>query len=133
MSQGSALIFATQMQEQRAQVHILGCEKAADRLLKGDGDEGLKPKNLRQAQMLDSAMKKGANALVCATYFQKRQSMPSLTLRPLSQLTTGSPPSRLRTVVCSAYFLSNRLSIPKLTVSLSPVSGVQVSRRLCTA
>jgi predicted peroxiredoxin len=68
MSQGVALVLATQMQEQGGQVHILLCDKAGDLALKGAGGEALKPKNVTPAQMLDGAMKKGANASVCALY-----------------------------------------------------------------
>ena len=68
MSQGVALVLATQMQEQGGQVHILLCDKAGDLALKGAGGEALKPKNVTPAQMLDGAMKKGATASVCALY-----------------------------------------------------------------
>lgn len=68
MSQGVALVLATQMQAQGGQVHILLCDKAGDLALKGAGGETLKPQNVTPAQMLDGAMKKGATASVCALY-----------------------------------------------------------------
>lgn len=76
MSQGVALVLATQMQAQGGQVHILLCDKAGDLALKGAGGETLKPQNVTPAQMLDGAMKKGATASVCALYLPNTGNTP---------------------------------------------------------
>lgn len=68
MTQGVAMVLATQMQAQGGKVHILLCDKAGDLALKGAGGEMLKPQNVTPAQMLEGAMKKGATASVCALY-----------------------------------------------------------------
>ncbi len=68
MTQGAALVLSNQMQAQGGQVHVLLCDKAGDLALKGAGGEKLKPQDVTPAQLLDSAMKKGATASVCALY-----------------------------------------------------------------
>lgn len=68
MTQGMAMVLANQMQEQGAQVHILLCDQAGDIALKGAAGEPLKPNNVTPAQLLNSALKKGATASVCALY-----------------------------------------------------------------
>lgn len=68
MSQGVALVLSNQMQAQGGQVHILLCDKAGDLALKGATGEKLKPQDVTPAQLLDSAIKKGATASVCALY-----------------------------------------------------------------
>ncbi len=68
MAQGIAMVLASQMQEQGAQVDILLCDKAGDIALKGAEDEVLKPNNVTPAQLLDGAIKKGATASICALY-----------------------------------------------------------------
>lgn len=68
MAQGMAMVLASQMQEQGAQVDILLCDKAGDIALKGAAGEALKPNDVTPAQLLDGAIKKGATASVCALY-----------------------------------------------------------------
>lgn len=76
MTQGVALVLATQMQAQGGQVHVLLCDKAGDLALKGAGGEALKPQNVTPAQMLDGVMKKGATASVCALYLPNSGNTP---------------------------------------------------------
>lgn len=68
MTQGIALVLSNQMQTQGGQVNMLLCDKAGDLALKGAGGEKLKPQDVTPSQLLDSAMKKGATASVCALY-----------------------------------------------------------------
>ncbi len=68
MTQGMAMVLATQMQAQGAQVDILLCDQAGDLALKESQSPKLKPKDVSPAQMLDGAMKQGATASVCALY-----------------------------------------------------------------
>lgn len=68
MSQGMAMVLANQMQTQGAQVDILLCDRAADLALKITQGEILKPNNVSPVQLLDSAIKNGATAAVCALY-----------------------------------------------------------------
>ena len=76
MTQGMAMVLANQMQEQGAQVDILLCDHAGDLALKDAGGEALKPNNVTPAQLLDSAMKKGATASVCALYLPNSGKKP---------------------------------------------------------
>lgn len=68
MTQGIALVLATQMQAQGAQVDVLLCDAAGDLALKDAGGEPLEPQDVTPAQLLGAAMKKGATASVCALY-----------------------------------------------------------------
>jgi len=68
LTQGIALVLSNQMQAQGGKVHILMCDKAGDLALKSHVGEKLKPQDVTPGQLLDSAMKKGATASVCALY-----------------------------------------------------------------
>lgn len=68
MTQGIALVLSNQMQAQGGKVHILMCDKAGDLALKSHVSEKLKPQDVTPGQLLDSAMKKGVTASVCALY-----------------------------------------------------------------
>lgn len=68
MTQGIALVLTNQMQAQGGKVHVLLCDKAGDLALKDNAGEKLKPQGVTPGQLLDSAMKKGASASVCALY-----------------------------------------------------------------
>lgn len=68
LTQGIALVLSNQMQAQGGKVHILMCDKAADLALKSHVGEKLRPQDVTPGQLLDSAMKKGATASVCALY-----------------------------------------------------------------
>lgn len=68
MTQGIALVLSNQMQAQGGKVHILMCDKAGELALKSHVGEKLKPQDVTPGQLLDSAMKKGATASVCALY-----------------------------------------------------------------
>lgn len=81
MTQGMALVLATQMRAQGASVDILLCDQAADIALQDAGGVPLKPQGATPAQMLDAAMARGVTASVCALY------PPN----------SGNPPARLRT------------------------------------
>lgn len=68
MTQGIALVLTNQMQAQGGKVHVLLCDKAGDLALKSNAGEKLKPQGVTPGQLLDSALKKGATAAVCALY-----------------------------------------------------------------
>ncbi|MER2623043.1 MAG: hypothetical protein ABTS22_03805 [Accumulibacter sp.] len=68
MTQGIALVLTNQMQAQGGRVHVLLCDKAGDLALKYNAGEKLKPQDVSPGQLLDSAIKKGASASVCALY-----------------------------------------------------------------
>lgn len=68
MTQGMAMVLANKMVEQGANLSILLCDKAGDMALKEDTGKSLKPMNATPAQLLDSVIKKGGKAAVCALY-----------------------------------------------------------------
>ncbi len=68
MAQGAGLVLATQALEQKASVRVLLCDAAADMALKGQPLPALKPRQVTTQQMLQGAIKAGAQVEVCALY-----------------------------------------------------------------
>ena len=93
---GIALVLANQMQGQGAQVQVLLCDKAGDLALKEAGGEKLKPQDVTPAQLLDSAIRKGATANVCALYLPNSGHTPD---RLKDGITPAKPDAMARTVL----------------------------------
>jgi predicted peroxiredoxin len=77
MAQGMAMVLANQMQRQGAQVDILLCDDAGELALKDYSGKKLKPNNVSPGELLDSAIKLGATASVCALYLPNEGKSPS--------------------------------------------------------
>jgi predicted peroxiredoxin len=68
MTQGAALVLATQSRAQENNVRVLLCDAAADIAIKGQVLPKLKPKDVTTQQMLMGLMRAGGKIEVCALY-----------------------------------------------------------------
>lgn len=68
VTQGAAMVLATQAVSQKKQVRVLLCGDGAEIALKAKDQEKLKPKNVSAQQMMQGLMKSGVTVEVCALY-----------------------------------------------------------------
>jgi predicted peroxiredoxin len=68
VTQGAAMVLATQVFEQKNMVRVLLCGSGADIALKTKDQAKLKPKNVSAQQMMQGLMKSGVTVEVCALY-----------------------------------------------------------------
>ncbi|MDP2066955.1 MAG: DsrE family protein [Burkholderiaceae bacterium] len=102
MSQGAALVLATQAQEQKSKVRVLLCDAGGDIALAGKPGTVLKPRNVTPQQMLKNLIKNGGQVEVCALY------LPN-TGYQASDLIDGVSPAKPADV--AAFFLKPNVRI----------------------